>query len=206
MLCVASTRPPPPSHPDKVHRIKRQQVVRRSPCNGEHRLDGVDGLWPTSFTVPTTHVWSLRVADADQPHMVLFHDARDAAAVMRALASFNRIERRLPDHYNDLRALFTEHFLEAKPVAPRGRPAKTALSTEEVDFEAVVRWTAARRIGLVIISKIARENREMTVPTTTFTPILDMSDDEAAEAAFAAVREDFGWQMASLSSPGEGLA
>lgn len=205
------------TQPVKMHRIQRRHVIGRSPCEAEHMVTdrwsasfggfgGLGGLGGsvTPFTVPLAHVWSLRVAGSEQPHIVLFHSKSDATVVTRAMATFKRENKRLPDHYNDMHALFTEHYCEAekavksnKPLRGRRPNAQNAMSVEEVLFEDVVRWVAARRMGLLVISKIVRSDegrKALEVPTSLFTPDYELS---AVESEYA-FREDFGWQLQTM--------
>lgn len=202
VVALAPPTPPP------VYRIQRRCVVKRSPSAAEHAAvdragANLFGHAPTPFTLPTTHVWSLRVAEHGSPHVVLFHDADNARCMVRALGSFAKREKRLPDHYNDLRDVFKSHYrpLEVATRKAGGGGGDEELHVEACDLDEVAAWAAHRRIGVIAVAKITRAEtadgpRAFQVPCTIVSP--DPHAEVDQKGAFA---EDFGWQMGGDDDP-----
>lgn len=191
----------PLTPPSTVYRIQRRHAVDRSPANIEHCASdrfaaNVMGHSLTPFTLPTTHIWSLTLADCDFPHIVLFHDAKNAHAMVRALRSFARKEMCMPQHYNDMRRVFQSHYMPSFWASDDGDMED--LHVAECDFKEISDWASMRRIGVLAIATIGTSNNEpegsFQVPITTITPNEDQQDVDA-EIAF---NEDFEWQMRDL--------
>lgn len=204
-----------------VYRIQQRHVVDRSPSAAEHAAAhrsaaNLFGHAPTPFTLPTTHVWSLQKCDpADEgstPHVVLFHDADNARCMVRALTSYSRREKRLPRVYEDLKDVFRSHFRDLEvPVrggGSRGFGGKASseddLHVDACDYDAVSGWAAARRIGLLVFSKIKREEGgrgvRFIVPATFLSPADTDSAVEDGEVQREAFVQDFGWQLSDVDS------
>ena len=179
--------------PAIVHRIQRRQVVIRSPCASEHTgRASVSTLDPTPFTIPTVHMWSVRLSVSDKPHVVIFADVNDAQNTARAIASFSRSTKRVPQTESDLRSLFCYHFKPDTP-RPRSRPQTRSLHAESCDLTDVVKWTASRRIGILAITKIKRDASGGAVVEYAFET--NDNDDMDADILANAVRQDFAWQL-----------
>ena len=94
--------------PTVVHRLQRRHAIQRSPAATEHACS--NAAQNATFSLPTVHVWCVRVAHSDRPHVVVFADEKDALATARAISSFTRSTRRVPQSEGDLRSLFGYHF------------------------------------------------------------------------------------------------
>jgi len=187
MTSVPYPRMPTPA--GTVYRIQRRHAIHYAPTDEGFATDVMGQM----LALPTTHIWSLTLADGDgeRPHIVLFHDAKNAHAMVHALRSFERKEARTPTHYNDLRAVFATHFM---PSYTSSEGENDELHVTDVEFEEAASWASMRRIGVLAIATIELNGEgNFQVPVTVMTPNEDQEVDD--RRAFA---EDFEWQVRDL--------
>ena len=195
-----------------MFRIQRRSVVERSPSAAEHATvdrsaANLFGHSPSPFTLPTTHLWCIQRHAYDVPHVVLFHNAENAACMVRALVSYAKREHRLPSLYADLRDVFSTHYSEVHARGrnrPRSRtPPHTAAAAAEAeagedlhvhpcDLDDMTRWASNRRFGIVAVAKIMRSDAlgALQVPYEITSPDPDVNIDQSV-----AFMEDFGHQL-----------
>ena len=190
-----------------VFRIQRRHVIERSPRAEEHAVFDrsavrLHGQALTPFTIPTAHMWCLRMEKRDDtPHVVLFHDADNARCMVRAIASFEKREKRLPRRYDDMRALFRAHYRGEGASWGKGKGPVDGgrLHVQVCEMGRMFEWAMVRRIGILAIGRVYQEEGDAAsvpfqVPVTVYSP--DPASDFSVGLTDAFL-EDFGWQMLS---------